>query len=117
MSRLLSISHRPATCFPLDTTVGAAVSVMVQGHVGAAAVVDPEGRLAGMFSERDLMTRVIDRGLDPATTTLGEAMTRRPVTVVAGTSLEEALEIMVTNGFRHLPILEDGRVIAMATVR
>ncbi len=117
MSRLLNISHRPAACFAPETTVREAVSTMVRDHVGAAAVVGPGGTLLGMFSERDLMTRVIDRGLSPRTATVGEAMTRKPVTVAAGATLEEALEIMVTGGFRHLPILEDGRVIAMATVR
>ena len=117
MSRLLSISHQPATCFRREVTVRDAVATMVRDHVGAAAVVDEEGNLAGMFSERDLMRRVIDRGLDPVTATVGEAMTKNPVTVVAGTTLEEALEIMVSGGFRHLPILEGRRVIAMATVR
>ena len=100
-----------------EETVCAAVQAMVRDRVGAAAVVNPDGTLAGMFSERDLMTRVVARHRDPETTTVGEAMTRNPVTVTQGTPVEKALEIMVKNHFRHLPIMDGDQVLGMASVR
>ncbi len=117
MEPLLKIAHRPATRIPPEETVCGAVEAMVRDRVGAAVVVHPDGTLAGMFSERDLMTRVVARHLDPETTTVGEAMTRNPVTITQETSIEKALEIMVTHHFRHLPIMDGDRVLAIASVR
>ena len=117
MDPLLKISDRPATCVPPEETICDAVKLMVRDRVGAAAVVSPDGTLLGMFSERDLMTRVVALHRDPEVTTVGEAMTRNPVTVTQETPLEKALEIMVTNHFRHLPIMDGDKVLAMASVR
>lgn len=117
MDPLLRIAHRPATRVPPDETICDAVRAMVRDRVGAAAVVNPDGTLAGIFTERDLMTRVVAKHRDPETTTVGEAMTENPVTITQQTSIEKALEIMVTNHFRHLPIMDGDQVLGMATVR
>ena len=117
MESLLKISHRPATLVPPEETICSAVKAMVRDRVGAVAVVHPDGTLAGMFTERDLMTRVVAVHRDPETMTVGEAMTAAPVTVTQGTPLEKALEIMVSNHFRHLPVMDGERVLAMASVR
>ncbi len=117
MDPLLKISHRPATCVPPEETICGAVEAMVAGRVGAAAVVRPDGTLAGMFTERDLMTRVVAQHRDPETTRVEEAMTTEPVTVSQTTPIEQALEIMVTNDFRHLPVMDGDRVLAMVSVR
>lgn len=117
MESLLKISHRPATCVPPEETVCATVKAMVENRVGAAAVMDPDGSLAGIFTERDLMTRVVAQHRDPETTRVGDAMTANPVTISPETTLEQALEVMVANHFRHLPILDAGEVLGMATVR
>lgn len=117
MDPLLKISHRPATCVAPEETICGAVEAMVAGRVGAAAVVRPDGTLAGMFTERDLMTRVVARHRDPETTRVEEAMTTEPVTVSQSTPIEQALEIMVTNDFRHLPVMDGDRVLAMVSVR
>lgn len=114
---LLKISHRPATSVAPGETICDAVKVMVDAGVGAVAVLQPDGSLAGMFTERDLMTRVVARHKDPETTTVQEAMTKDPVTVPESTPLEQALEIMVTNDFRHLPIMDGDRVLGIASVR
>lgn len=117
MDPLLKISHRPATCVPPGETVCATVKAMVRDRVGAAAVMNPDGTLAGIFTERDLMTRVVGQHRNPETTTVGEAMTSDPITISPDTSLEEALEIMVSHHFRHLPIMDGDAVVGMATVR
>ena len=117
MDSLLKISHRPATCVPPEETICATVKAMVRNRVGAAAVMNPDGSLAGIFTERDLMTRVVAQHRDPETTQVGDAMTANPVTISPETTLEQALEVMVANHFRHLPILDGGEVLGMATVR
>lgn len=117
MESLLKISHRPAICVPPEETICATVKAMVDNRVGAAAVMNPDGSLAGIFTERDLMTRVVAQHRDPETTHVGDAMTADPVTISPETTLEQALEVMVANHFRHLPILDGGEVLGMATVR
>ena len=67
MDPLLKISHRPATCVPPEETICATVQAMVRNRVGAAAVMNPDGTLAGIFTERDLMTRVVAQHRDPET--------------------------------------------------
>ena len=70
---------------------------------------NPDGTLAGIFTERDLMTRVVAQHRDPETTQVGDAMTADPVTISPDTTLEQALEVMVANHFRHLPIMDGER--------
>ncbi len=114
---IVTVSHRPATCVAPDVTTDDASRAMVANKVGACAVAREDGVLLGMFSERDLMRRVVAEGLDPKTTKVGDVMTRDPVTVTQDTPLGKALEIMVEKDFRHLPIMEGSQVVGMATVR
>ena len=117
MEPLLTISHRPATCVPPEETICVTVQAMVRNRVGAAAVINLDGTLAGIFTERDLMTRVVAKHRDPETTLVGDAMTTDPVTISPETTLAQALEIMVSRHFRHLPIMDGSEVVGMATVR
>lgn len=89
---------------------------MTQAKVGAVCVVDGE-RLVGVFSERDLMTRVVVPGRDPATTSVDEVMTREVVTADLHESRDECLQKMQSRGCRHLPVLAGGRAIAMLSMR
>jgi CBS domain-containing protein len=117
MEPLLKISHRPATRVSPGDTICTTVKAMVHNRTGAAAVMNDDGTLAGIFTERDLMTRVVARHRDPETTVVGDAMTTEPVTITPDTTLEQALEIMVSNHFRHLPIMDGDEVVGIATVR
>jgi CBS domain-containing protein len=89
---------------------------MTDARVGAVSVVEGD-RLVGVFSERDLMTRVVVAGRDPARTLLGEVMTRDIVTAEASETRDECLQKMQRMGCRHLPVLSKGRVIAMLSMR
>jgi CBS domain-containing protein len=89
---------------------------MAEARVGAIAVLDRE-RLVGVFSERDLMTRVVVAGRDPATTTVERVMTRDVITADLHESRGECLAKMQRRGCRHLPVLSEGRVIAMLSMR
>ncbi len=101
---------------PPDTTVSAAALLMANRNVGAVMVVEQE-RLVGIFTERDAVYRVIARGLDAQTTRLSEVMTPAPRTVDPDKSYGYALLMMYENGFRHVPVIENGRPIGIVSSR
>ncbi len=84
-------------------TVLEVASLMVQHNIGAVPVLQ-EGQLAGIFSERDLMSRVVVGGKDPARTMVSQVMTEDPLTVAPNDPLETCMTLMKRHGFRHLPV-------------
>ena len=84
-------------------TVLEVASMMVQHNIGAVPVLQ-EGQLTGIFSERDLMSRVVAGGKDPARTPVSQVMTEDPLTVAPSDSLETCMTLMKRHGFRHLPV-------------
>jgi CBS domain-containing protein len=102
---------------PADTTVAAAAKLMKKSAVGAVMIVDTHGRLAGIFTERDALFRVISEGRDPKATRIGEVMTADPRTISADKPFGHALLMMHDGGFRHVPVVEDGKPIGMVSAR
>lgn len=98
-----------------DATVLTACQKMREHYVGAMAIVSPEGRLLGIFTERDAIYRVIAGEKDPATTPLSEVMTRNPASLPPRELAIEALRMMHDGGFRHVPIVQNGRVVGMVS--
>jgi CBS domain-containing protein len=98
------------------TSVGQAARLMKEGKVGAVLIVD-EGLLVGIFTERDALFRVMASGLDPESTVLRDVMTRDPITVAPDETFGYALLLMHENGFRHAPVVEDGRPIGVVSAR
>ena len=96
-------------------TVAEAVADMVHHHVGAVLVVD-EGRLSGIFTERDVLQRVVGAGLDPKSARVAEVMTKELVTLTPSSTVEQAMEIFTDRRCRHLPVLEDGRIIGVISI-
>jgi CBS domain-containing protein len=101
---------------PPDTTVSKAAKLMAKRNVGAVMVVDNR-RLIGIFTERDAVFRVIARGLNSQTTRLADVMTMEPKTVAPDKSFGYGLLIMHENGFRHLPVIEGGKLIGVISAR
>lgn len=100
-----------------DTTVKQAAETMAARKI-AAVVVCQDGKLAGIMTERDVTTRVVARGLDPATTKVTEVMTANPDTLRPDDDPAHALRMMREHGYRHLPVVgDDGHVIGMVSVR
>ncbi len=99
-----------------DASVLEVAVAMSEGRVGAIPILDGE-ELVGIFSERDLMTRVVVPGRDPGATRVGEVMTRDVVRAVPDESVEDCLDKMRRAGCRHLPVVVDGRVIAVLSMR
>lgn len=89
---------------------------MVESRVGCIVILDGD-RLVGVFSERDLMTRVVVPGREPSATPVSEVMTREVVTARLSDRVDRCEEKMRRAGCRHLPVLADGRVIAMLSMR
>ena len=113
--RSLIRPHRLVTAPPTATVMEVA-QLMAQARVGAIPILEDE-RIVGIFSERDLMTRVIVECRDPSATLVCDAMTSEVVTAEPHDTRSECLEKMHRAGFRHLPVLEDGRLLAMLSMR
>lgn len=97
-------------------TVREAAQAMKERVVGAVVVLR-EGRLAGIFTERDALFRVVAEGLDPTATTVETAMTADPTTIHPDKPFATALEVMHEGRFRHVPVVEDGNVVGMVSSR
>jgi CBS domain-containing protein len=101
---------------PPQTTVSKAAKLMAKKNVGAVMIVKEE-RLIGIFTERDAVFRVIAKGLDADTTALADVMTPAPKTVDPDKSFGYALLMMHENGFRHVPVIENGKPIGIVSAR
>ena len=110
------VSKRPLVIgSPQMTVLEAAQSMKAKG-VGSV-VVESDGALVGIFTERDLMNRVVAAELDVATTVLDTVMTRDVVGLESDKPLSHALHLMHQHGFRHVPVLEQGRPVGMVSSR
>ena len=101
---------------PPQTTVSEAARSMAAQGVSAVLVIDA-GRLAGIFTERDAVQRVIAAGREAASTTLAEVMTPDPVTIAPERSFGQALTLMHERRIRHVPVMEGGRPVGMVSAR
>jgi CBS domain-containing protein len=99
-----------------EVTVSAAAKLMAERKVGAVVIVEGDS-LVGIFTERDALFRVMAQDRDPQTTRLAEVMTTTPQTVAPDKSFGYALLMMYENGFRHVPVVEDGRLIGIVSAR
>jgi CBS domain-containing protein len=98
------------------TTVLEAARFMKENNVGALPVLR-DGALVGIFSERDIMNRVVAAGRTPGTTPVAEVMTANPRVVPADETVEECLFIMREFGFRHLPIVDGNELKGLVSLR
>jgi len=97
-------------------TVAEAVSMMATHNVGIVCVFDGD-RLVGVFSERDVVRRVVDRGLDPSRTPVEDVMTTELVIADADEDYQSAIRKMDQANIRHLPVVSEGRLLSMISVR
>lgn len=111
-----SLMERDLLTGPPEMTVREAAGLMAGRRVGAVLVVR-DGGLAGIFTERDVVFRVIARGLDVTGTRLAEVMTAPVKTIDPGKTYGYALLLMHEHGFRHLPVLDGGRLVGIVSAR
>ena len=117
MGNVLRLAQRPAIGVPKEASVREAARIMVDNRIGAVLVYD-EGQPAGIFSERDVMGRVVLAAKDPDKTTVGEVMSEPLLTVAADGDPRAALTLMLEKHIRHLPVVAaDDTVLGMLSIR
>jgi CBS domain-containing protein len=110
------IQNQRIVTIQMTSTVAETARLMQQCKIGAIMVV-AQGRLSGIFTERDALFRVLAQGRDPQTTLLGEVMTRDPQSITKDKPFGHALHMMYEGGFRHVPVVEDGVPIGIVSAR
>jgi len=110
------INNRTIHYVQPSQTVFEAAGYMVDRNVGAVPVLD-DAKLVGIFSERDIMRRVVTEGRDPLTTRIAEVMSTDLRTVGPGASSEEAMCVMQSHGVRHLPVCEGRTLVGFLSLR
>ncbi len=115
---ILELCDPEAAAVSLEASVADAIRRMLEHHVGAVAVVDREKRVAGIFSERDVLRKLALSGRDPEQTLVREVMTTPVELATSETGPGEALITMVDRHFRHLPIVDsEARLLGMLSIR
>lgn len=118
MKRIYEVlADKPLVFVSPDETVRAAARKMTQHNIGAVAVLDGDNHLAGIFTERDLMTRVVAEDLNPDTVTVGEVMTTKIVVATSKDNVSSSVQKMHDVGCRHLPIVDEGKLVGMISLR
>lgn len=102
------------TC-DVDMTMREAVSILATRRIGALPVL-MDGAIAGIFSERDVIYCIEAEGEASLAKRVGDVMTAPPITVDPHTSIDEALELMTRRRIRHLPVVEDGRMVGFVSI-
>jgi CBS domain-containing protein len=110
------VKDRRVYSIDADKTVLEAARFMMEHNIGALPVLR-NGELVGMFSERDIMNRVVAVGRMPGQTRVGEVMTANPRSVSVDETVENCLFLMREFGFRHLPIVEGKQLKGLISVR
>lgn len=108
------IRNRQPVCLRADANVRQACETMHKNRIGAILVIDEGGQLIGIFTGRDAIG-CISRGMDAAETILRDVMTRDPATMPPRSTAVEALRLMHDGGFRHVPVVENGKPIGIAS--
>ncbi|HHE39188.1 MAG TPA: CBS domain-containing protein [Candidatus Cloacimonetes bacterium] len=99
-----------------NETIDSVAKIMSTNDIGSVIVVK-DGIPIGIFSERDLLKRVVASGKNPTKTTVGEVMTRELITISKDKKLREVYHVFVINHIRHLPILENGKLIGIVSLK
>jgi len=109
------VRNQDPLMLPPNATVGEACRRMRDRRVGAVLVIQGDGSLVGIFTGRDAVHRVLAEEKSPASTKLADVMTRGPDTMPPGKSAIEVLRLMEDGRYRHVPIVEDGKVVGIVS--
>lgn len=116
MPKLAELIAGPAVAVEEHEPLARAAERMYEGRVGSVCVLQPDGVLLGILTERDVL-RACAAGVDTHTATVGKWMTPDPVTANASDEAAAALQVMIDRGFRHLPVLGDGGLVGVVSMR
>ena len=115
VSILLSEKSISMFCVSEDTTIDQAVAMMNRERVGSVVVLNND-RVSGIFTERDILTRVVSAGRNPKNTLVREVMTSNYQSIHSKASVEDAMQIMTDKRVRHLPVLDDEVLVGMLSI-
>jgi len=110
------IEGHPLFRAEVSDTVRKTAEMMSERNIGAVAVLD-SGKLVGIFSERDLMSRVVARGLNPDKTEVKDVMTKSIVVADMKDDVDSAMQKMTSIGCRHLPVVDGAKLVGMLSLR
>jgi CBS domain-containing protein len=102
---------------PASASVADAVALMAEREIGAVLIMNEDGLVAGIFTERDVLTRIVKPGRDPKSTPISMVMTRDVSFVTPGTTIEAALSLMYVKRFRHLLVIDGPKVHGLLSLR
>lgn len=115
---ILSYCGQRLSTVPVLASIGEAVQLMIDNEVGAVAVIDDQGVVAGMFTERDVLEKFALSGRDPHTTPVRELMSPMVEMATLQTTPAEALRVMLERHYRHMPVVDDhGKVLGILSIR
>lgn len=115
VASVLEQKHPNIWSIPPQATVYEAVALMAEKNIGALPVME-QGRLLGMISERDYTRKVVLQGRVSRETKVEDIMTGEVITVVPGDSVQDCLRLMTDNRIRHLPVMEEGKMVGIVSI-
>jgi len=113
---LSKIMNRDVVTVDTKTKLYDVASKMTIQKIGAVVVLD-KGKMAGIFTERDLLTKVVYENRNPAQAVMSEVMTRSPQTLRPDQSVADAYDMMSSQGFRHVPIVDGDKLVGIVSIR
>ena len=115
---VLDLCDAEVAAVPVDASTAEAIRLMLSQRVGAVGVVDSDHKVAGIFTERDVLRKLALSGRDPEQTPVRELMTTPVELATLSTGPGEALAIMIDRHFRHLPVVDgQGKLLGMLSIR
>lgn len=115
VSSVLAEKGRQVYTTTKTATVSEAVAEMNEKGIGALLVMDGQ-KPVGIFTERDVLVRIVDADMDPALTRVGQVMTPNPLTIQPDMHLDEAMALMTARRHRHLPVIQEGELVGMLSI-
>jgi len=115
ISHLLNSKGRALHTVPSTVTVAEAVKEMNRHKIGAMLIMDGDN-LAGIFTERDVLTRVVAGSLDPQTTPVAQVMSAKVLTISPETTVQEVMDIFTERRCRHLPVMESSKLAGLISI-
>jgi CBS domain-containing protein len=112
-----TLKQNPPVMIAQSATIGQGLAMMIAENVGAILIVDDAGLLVGIFSERDLLKKIVGQRPDYEGLPITRFMTPRPESVKTTDTLNVVLQIMDAGGYRHVPVLQDGKPVSIISAR
>jgi CBS domain-containing protein len=116
VKHILSQKGREVVTITSDATLSEAARLMARRHIGAVVVRSRDGSICGIFSERDLVRAIADESVAALAKTVASRMTRDVTTCVQIDTIEDLMETMTRGRFRHMPVVEDDRLIGIISI-